>query len=205
MSLESSLAEAGHLAVAVGLTYALGFERDLRGAPTGDRVFALIGAGAGVIGIISSHGAPNALAGAVTGVGFIGGGLLFRQSIGQSQVLTGITTAATIFAATAIGAAAGEGYLLIATLATVLALFVLEVRHIKMLSFLDGRHWASRFSNDNSDPIDPHLPGDRPQDRCLTRRPAPQAGQARLPSPRPPRSRPARTLRRYAWQGRGNR
>jgi hypothetical protein len=43
-------ADVGHLAVAVGLTYALGFERALRGAPAGDRVFALIGAGSGVVG-----------------------------------------------------------------------------------------------------------------------------------------------------------
>jgi putative Mg2+ transporter-C (MgtC) family protein len=153
-----SMANVGHLAVAVGLTYALGFERDVRGAPTGDRVFALIGAGAGVIGIISVHGAPNALAGAITGIGFIGGGLLYRQSVGGGQILTGITTAAAIFAAAAIGAAAGEGYLLIAAMATVLALFVLEIRHIKVLSYLDGRHWAHRFSDDD-DPTDPHLSG----------------------------------------------
>ena len=38
--------DAGNLAVAVALTYLLGFERDLRGAAAGDRVFALIGAGA---------------------------------------------------------------------------------------------------------------------------------------------------------------
>ena len=160
MSLGMSAAEAGHLAVAVGLTYALGFERDLRGAPTGDRVFALIGAGAGVIGIISAHGAPNALAGAITGIGFIGGGLLYRQAVGGGgggQILTGITTAAAIFAAAAIGAAAGEGYLLIATVATVLALLVLEIRHMKWLSFLDGHRWAHRFSNDTPDPTDPHL------------------------------------------------
>jgi putative Mg2+ transporter-C (MgtC) family protein len=156
MSLGMSAAEAGHLAVAVGLAYALGFERDLRGAPTGDRVFALIGAGAGVIGIISAHGAPNALAGAITGIGFIGGGLLYRQAVGGGQILTGITTAAAIFAAAAIGAAAGEGYLLIAVVATLLALLVLEVRHIKALRYLDGRHWAHRFSDDN-DPTDPHL------------------------------------------------
>jgi len=43
--------DAAHLVVAVMLTYLLGFERDLRGAPTGDRVFALVGAGTGVVGI----------------------------------------------------------------------------------------------------------------------------------------------------------
>jgi uncharacterized membrane protein YhiD involved in acid resistance len=93
MSLALSGADVGHLVVAVGLTYALGFERDLRGAPTGDRVFALIGAGSGVVGMIAVHGAPNALAGAITGIGFIGGGLVFRQEIGRKNVVMGITTA----------------------------------------------------------------------------------------------------------------
>jgi putative Mg2+ transporter-C (MgtC) family protein len=155
-------ADAGHLAVAVALTYALGFERDLRGAPTGDRVFALIGAGAGVVGIIAAHGAPNALAGAITGIGFIGGGLLYRrQTTGKEQVLMGITTAAAIFAAAGIGAAAGQGRLLVATAATLLALFVLEIRHIKVLSYLDGRRYAGRFGSEYSgteDETDPHLP-----------------------------------------------
>jgi putative Mg2+ transporter-C (MgtC) family protein len=156
-----SAADAGHLAVAVALTYALGFERDLRGAPTGDRVFALIGAGSGVVGIIAAHGAPNALAGAITGIGFIGGGLLYRRPFGQNQVLMGITTAAAIFAAAGIGAAAGQGRLLVATAATLLALFILEIRHIKVLSYLDGRRYAGRFGSEykeTEDETDPHLP-----------------------------------------------
>ncbi len=157
MSLAMSAADAGHLAIAVGLSYALGFERDLRGAPTGDRVFGLIGAGSGAVGIIAAHGAPNALAGAITGIGFIGGGLVFRQSVGRGQVVMGITTAAAIFAVAAIGAAAGQGRVLVAGVATVLALLVLEVRHVKVLNFLDGRRWASRFGNDEQGPPDPHL------------------------------------------------
>jgi putative Mg2+ transporter-C (MgtC) family protein len=157
MSLGMSSVDAGHLAVAVALTYALGFERDLRGAPTGDRVFALIGAGSGVVGIIAAHGAPNALAGAITGIGFIGGGLVFRQAIGGGQVVMGITTAAAIFAAAAIGAAAGQGRLLVAAAATLMTLFVLEIRHLKFLNFLDGRHWTRYFSDDdNHAPPDPH-------------------------------------------------
>ncbi len=155
MSLALSGADAGHLAVAVGLTYALGFERAVRGAPAGDRVFALIGAGSGVIGIIAAHGAPNALAGAITGVGFIGGGLVFRRAIGENQVVVGLNTAAAIFAAAAIGAAAGQGRLLVAAVATLLTVFVLEIRHFKVLNMLDGRRWAGRFRDDEAP-----LPGD---------------------------------------------
>src|SRR5882757_8070879 len=131
--MDSSWVDSGHLAVAVALTYLLGFERDVRGAPTGDRVFALVGAGAGVVGIIATHGAPNALAGAITGIGFIGGGMVFRQASGRGQVVVGLNTAAAIFAAAAIGAAAGQGRLLVAVVATVLTGFVLEIRHIRVL------------------------------------------------------------------------
>jgi len=154
VSLALSGADAGHLVVAVGLTYALGFERAIRGAPAGDRVFALIGAGSGVVGLIALHGAPNALAGAITGVGFIGGGLVFRRATGGGQVVVGLNTAAAIFAAAAIGAAAGQGRLLVAAVATVLTAFVLEIRHIRVLNVLDGRRWASRFRDDEAPPGD---------------------------------------------------
>jgi putative Mg2+ transporter-C (MgtC) family protein len=149
----SSGSDAAHLVVAVVLTYLLGFERDLRGAPTGDRVFALVGAGTGVVGIIAIHGAPNVLAGAITGIGFIGGGLVFRQSVGSQQVVMGVTTAAALFAAAAIGAAAGQGRLLVAAVATALSLLVLEVRHVRWLRLLDGRRWARYFPDDDNRPV----------------------------------------------------
>jgi putative Mg2+ transporter-C (MgtC) family protein len=155
VSLALSGADAGHLAVAVALTYALGFERAVRGAPAGDRVFALIGAGSGVVGIIAAHGAPNALAGAITGVGFIGGGLVFRQAVGRIHVVVGLNTAAAIFAAAGIGAAAGQGRLLVATVATLLTVFVLEIRHVRVLNMLDGRRWTGRVRDDEAP-----LPGD---------------------------------------------
>lgn len=152
MSLALSGADAAHLAAAAGLTYALGFERAVRGAAAGDRVFCMIGTGSGVIGIIATHGAPNALAGAITGVGFIGGGLVFRQVAGRAQVVRGLNTAAAIFAAAAIGAAAGQGRLLIAVVATALTAFVLEIRYIPWLSMLDGRRWMGKVRSDEAPP-----------------------------------------------------
>ena len=118
MSLALSGADVGHLAVAAGLTYALGFERALRSAAAGDRVFALIGTGSGVVGIIALHGAPNVAAGAITGIGFIGGGMVFRQAVGRTHVVVGLNTAAAIFAAAAIGLAAGQRRLLVAAAGT---------------------------------------------------------------------------------------
>jgi len=138
-----------HLIVAFVLTYVLGFERELRGSPAGDRTFALLGVGTALIGILSRHGAPFALAGAVTGIGFLGGGLTFRQSTREGDVLRGLTTAAGIFAAAAVGAAAGYGAVLAAVTGTVLILLTLEWRHIPGLKTLDARRWAFHFANDD--------------------------------------------------------
>jgi putative Mg2+ transporter-C (MgtC) family protein len=141
-----------HILVAVALTYALGFERDLRGSPIGDRVFALIGVAAGLVGVFSVEGAPTALQGVLTGIGFIGAAVVFRQDLGRVQQVRGLTTAAALFAAVTIGAAAGEGRLLLATVSTAIALLVLELRYIRGLMLLDGRRWTSRFRNDELPP-----------------------------------------------------
>jgi putative Mg2+ transporter-C (MgtC) family protein len=138
------------LLVAFGLSYLLGFERQLRGSPAGDRTFSLIGIGTALIGVLSQSSAPNALAGAVTGIGFIGGGLIFRQNLGQGAVVRGVTSAAAIFAVAAIGAAAGEGRLLLATVGAGLVLVCLEVQHIPGLRSFDAHRWQHRFSPDGS-------------------------------------------------------
>jgi putative Mg2+ transporter-C (MgtC) family protein len=80
---------------------------------------------------------------------------VFRRAVGRDQVVVGLNTAAAIFAAAAIGAAAGQGRLLVAAVATALTLFVLEIRHLKVVHVLDGRRWAGRFSDDESPPGGP--------------------------------------------------
>src|SRR5882672_9437710 len=77
----NSLSQLGRLALAFVLTYLLGFERDLRGSPAGDRTFSLIGVGSAIVAVLAKDGnAPNALAGVITGVGFIGAGVVFRPA-----------------------------------------------------------------------------------------------------------------------------
>jgi len=143
--------------VAFVLTYVLGFERQLRGSPAGDRTFSLIGLGAAVVGVLAENGAPNALAGAVTGIGFIGGGH------GNGETVRGVTTAAAIFATAAIGAAAGEGQLLAASVATALVLVSLELQHVPALRFLDARRWQPHFTQDAA-PTQASPPPGKPSD-----------------------------------------
>jgi uncharacterized membrane protein YhiD involved in acid resistance len=138
--------------VAVGwsLTFVLGFERAVRGASAGDRTFSLIGAGTALIGALSLvSNSPAVLGGAVTGIGFIGGGLCFRQAMTDHEVLHGVTTAASIFAAAAIGAAAGIGELKLAAAATLAVLLSLEIRHIPVFRILDARRWTPYFNHDD--------------------------------------------------------
>ena len=142
-----------HVLLAFGLTFAVGFERELRGSPAGDRTFALIGVASGVIGVLASqNGALSILTGAVTGVGFIGAGMLFRPSTEPMATMHGVTTAATIIAAAAIGAASGEGQVWLACVGTALILLVLELRYIPYVRVLDARRWSADFKND----ADPH-------------------------------------------------
>ena len=131
-----------------GLTFVLGFERAVRGAPAGDRTFSLIGAGTALIGALSLS-SPAVLGGAVTGIGFIGGGLCFRQAAQDKEILHGVTTAASIFCAAAIGAAAGVGHLWLAVIAAGAVFLSLEIRHLPLFRLLDARRWAPYFHHDD--------------------------------------------------------
>lgn len=141
-----------NIAVGWALTFVLGFEREVRGAPAGDRTFSMIGLSTALIGTLAPH-YPAILGGAVTGIGFIGGGLCFRQAVKQHdqerEILHGVTTAASIFGAAAIGAIAGCGQLLLAFAATVGIFLSLEIRHIPFLRLLDARRWSHMFNDDN--------------------------------------------------------
>ncbi|MBO0825282.1 MAG: MgtC/SapB family protein, partial [Actinobacteria bacterium] len=98
------------------------------------------------VGVLAAHGVADALNGALTGVGFIGAVLVFRQE--HSDIVHGLTTAASILAGVAVGAAAGEGRLLLATVAAAVTVLILEMRYVPALRVLDGRRWASRFAHD---------------------------------------------------------
>src|ERR1700730_10226943 len=115
--------------VAVGfvLAYIFGFERQLRGSPAGDRTFALVGASATAITAVAARTSPQAIAGVVTGIGFIGGGVVFQ---GSGGIVKGVTTAATIFAAAAMGVVVGYGHIVLGVITAAGLLLTLELRHI---------------------------------------------------------------------------
>ena len=60
-----------------------------RGSPASDRTFSLIGAASAVLGNLASAGSPNAIAiaRAVTGIGFIGGGIVVRRAVRTGEII----------------------------------------------------------------------------------------------------------------------
>ncbi len=108
---------------------AIGFERELSRKAAGLRTNVLICIGAALYMIVSRHisgGAPytdpaRLVAQVVTGIGFLGAGVIL-QARGSVH---GLTTAATIFVVGAIGISIGEGLFGLATFSTILIIVVL--------------------------------------------------------------------------------
>jgi putative Mg2+ transporter-C (MgtC) family protein len=132
--------------IGTALGFALGFERGLRGSPAGDRTFSLVGASAAAVTAVFYQHSPQTVAGVVTGIGFIGGGVVLH---GEGTLVRGITTAATVFATAAIGILVGAGDSPAAAVLTALLLVVLEIRYISALRYVNSQHYRSRFRQEN--------------------------------------------------------
>jgi putative Mg2+ transporter-C (MgtC) family protein len=114
----------------------IGFDREARGHAAGFRTTILVGLAASV-GMIQANlllpltgKTPQSFAvmdlmrlplGILTGVGFIGGGAILRRG----DLLTGVTTAATLWLVTVIGLCFGGGQLILGIAATILAVLTL--------------------------------------------------------------------------------
>lgn len=139
----------GHVALAFVLCFVLGFEREIRGAPAGDRTYAMVGTASAAVTAVAFLPSPQAVAGVLTGVGFIGGGMVWREAKGM---VTGITSAAALFTVVAIGVVAGSGHSALAIGVTALVLLDLELRHVPVLKRLDARRYVGRVKDDDDMP-----------------------------------------------------
>ena len=118
------------LAVAFVLCAVIGIERQVRQKAAGFRTHVLVGMGSAGFTLVSAFGFANVLgdevnldpsriaAQIVSGIGFLGAGVIFTRR----DVVRGLTTAATIWVAAAVGMAAGAGMVSLAVFLTVLHL-----------------------------------------------------------------------------------
>ena len=112
----------------------IGWQRDRRQQLAGLRTMALVAAGASLFTAANEVlGQDRVIANIVTGIGFLGAGIIFREG----GTVRGITTAATVWAVAAIGVVIGLELYLVALVATVLVFAILEMRPLS--EYLSGR------------------------------------------------------------------
>jgi putative Mg2+ transporter-C (MgtC) family protein len=120
------------IAVAAGLGGIVGLERELDEKAAGLRTHMLVAVGSALFTLVGAYGFSDfpsrtvdptrVAAQVVTGIGFLGAGLIFRQGF----TIRGLTTAASLWLVAAIGMAAGAGFWKGAVIATIVALVSLR-------------------------------------------------------------------------------
>ncbi|WP_158888826.1 MgtC/SapB family protein [Amycolatopsis anabasis] len=119
------------LGTGVGLGTVIGFERQYRARMAGLRTNALVATGATLFVLLSAHGfgglsdsgsadPTRVAAQIVSGIGFLGAGVILREGL----TVRGLNTAATLWCSAAVGALAGAGLYQVALAGTVVVVAV---------------------------------------------------------------------------------
>src|SRR5438270_4400181 len=138
------------LGLALALSSAIGVEREIGQKAAGLRTYSLVGVGSAVFMLVSTYGFHDVLsqthtvldpsrvaAQIVSGIGFIGGGIIFVRR----EAVRGLTTAAGVWVTAGIGMACG-GALPIVALATTVVYFVVAYGYPALVRRLPRSRWA---------------------------------------------------------------
>ena len=146
MDVTTELVFSSKLFLALLLGAIVGYERERDGKDAGLRTYASICLGACIFMIIASHltqdnsAIARVMTGVVTGIGFIGAGIIFKDAENKPK---GLTTASTIWCTASIGIAVGLNMFVIAIVATILLFFLLELAHYKWY-----KKWKNKIKED---------------------------------------------------------
>ena len=137
---------------------AIGLDRELHGKPTGIRTLGIVGLGSALVVLASQHaGGADANAGSrviqgvITGIGFLGAGVILRNPGGKR--VRGLTTAAAIWLTACIGVACGVGAWPLVVTSVVLVAVLLSIG--KPLERAVGRHDNHHKGDANDKTISP--------------------------------------------------
>ncbi len=126
------------------LGFAIGWERKVLGAPVKARATALAATTAATLVALTEAFYPDEIArvvaGIITGIGFLGAGMILRSSNGE---VSGHTTAASLWAMTAIGMAVGSGHELLGILLAVVLYTTIALSDWPVLTRL-RQYWAQK-------------------------------------------------------------
>lgn len=114
----------------------IGLEREVVHKPAGVRTHMLVCLGSALFVLVTLETLPNEvariIAGVATGIGFLGAGTIFKAK----DEVHGLTTAASVWAVSAVGLAMGLGYYLMTVIAVVLILIVLQLNKLEFFKKL---------------------------------------------------------------------
>jgi putative Mg2+ transporter-C (MgtC) family protein len=152
---ETTLSQIASLLIAAVLGGLIGLEREAEQRPAGLRTYMLVCVGSALFTMLSIYAFPGATrdtarvaAQIVTGIGFLGAGTVWRAH----DHVTGLTTAAGLWVAAAIGMAVGAGLGALALAATILVLIVLAVILRLERTFLHHDHRRDDPMPERADP-----------------------------------------------------
>ena len=138
-----------NILLAVVLGFAIGYERKLRYKEAGIRTHTIVSVGSALIMVVSKYGfedimeydASRVAAQIVSGIGFLGAGII----IYRKHEIHGLTTAAGVWATAGVGMAAGAGMYLVAAGATVILIGVQCIFHIKCRLFRTKKYFQVKI------------------------------------------------------------
>lgn len=113
----------------------IGLDRERHSHNAGIRTYGAVCLGATLFTSITTHlasdpaAASRVIANIVTGVGFLGAGIIYRNN--TSGLSHGLTTAATVWCTSAVGVAVGLNMFIIAAASAVALYFLLSLHHQK--------------------------------------------------------------------------
>ena len=139
MDIATELLYASRMILAAAIGGLIGLERERHASDAGIRTFMAISMGSCAFSLISVHvgGDPTRIAAQiVTGIGFIGAGVIFQDKGGMA----GLTTAATLWATAAVGMASAFGMYALAILTGGLLFATLALHHLPGWKQLSQKH-----------------------------------------------------------------
>jgi putative Mg2+ transporter-C (MgtC) family protein len=119
----------------------LGIERQYKNKTAGFRTIILICLGSTLYTLVAQRTGVGVNINIVTGIGFIGAGVIFKDNIS----VNGLTTAAVIWVSAAIGMAIGTNNYLLAIISSLLTIFVLWLFHF-LEDYMDKVHCNKQYS-----------------------------------------------------------
>ncbi len=150
--------EIGQILLSAFCGTLIGLERQIHGSQAGVRTYSLVCIGSCLFGIVSTHanGAayyqsvadPTRIAAQiVSGIGFLGAGIIFKDH----NKITGLTTAANIWVTASIGLAVAFEMIALPLVTTFLILAILSLNRLKFFKRLSEKFQIEQNSTENCD------------------------------------------------------